>query len=206
MITRSQLARTAAAALLALAIVARADAAPIVSFNPASQDATIGDTVSVDIVVSGLTEALGGFSLFLNFNDNVLAGTGVSFNSTAFPGGCFSLLSPCFSFGGGGSGPLDIYFVAEDDPGTLTTAQTPLLPAFTLATITFDAIDNGLSQLRLADVVLSDVDGFEIDGVQTVIGRVCVGGNCNNNVPEPGLLALFGAGLSALVVRRRARR
>lgn len=195
MMNASKMARiVGAAALIAATVVGRAEAAPIVTVSPASQTVNVGDTVTVDIIVSGLTEAIGGFELFLNFNNGILTGSSFSLNNAPFPGGG---ICPLCGFGGGGVAPLDVYFVSFDDGATLTAAQGANV---TLATLEFTANANGLSPLNLSDVVLSDVDGFVIPS-DVVDGNVCVGGNCR--VPEPGLLALLGAGLGAVAVRRR---
>src|SRR5688572_26970944 len=48
-------------ALVASGFVGRAEAAPIVFVDPTSQDGNIGDSFSVDIIVTGLTDPIGGF-------------------------------------------------------------------------------------------------------------------------------------------------
>ena len=63
---------------------------------------------------------------------------------------------------------------------------------------------NGLSPLKLSDVVLSNWNGDEtLAGVGTRNGEICVGGNCSANVPEPATLLLVGTALGALALRRR---
>ncbi len=193
-------------ALMALAATAWHDdaaAAPVVSVNPTSQDIIVGGVAAVDIVVSGLTEAVGGFSFTLSFNDGIVEG--LSFTND--PGLTMGLdpLDLSFGFGAGGSSPLDIFFVADflEDEASLAAAQGA---SFVLTTITFEGLVNGLSPLTLSDVVLSNWDGTEtlaLAGVRN--GSICVGGNCVTTIPEPAtyaLVALALAGMGAL--RRRA--
>ena len=201
--------------LLGTAFAAPASAA-VISISPASQDALIGDTVVVDILVSGLAagESVGGVSLLLSFDDSVLSGAsytvdpdakmGTADCESSFPGLC----DQSSGFDGGSGSPLELLFLAD----FLTHAELKALQGegFRLATLSFTAIGNGLSNLLLTQVptegrFMSDAEGDELSA-QAENGKVCVGGteNCES-VPEPGLLCLLGAGLSAAAVRRRAR-
>jgi hypothetical protein len=196
--------------LLGTGFAAPASAA-IISISPASQDASISDTVSVDILVSGLAadESVGGVSLLLSFNDSVLAGASYTVDPDAKMGtAACGFCDVSSGFAGGTGSPLELLFLAD----FLTHAELKALQGdeFRLATVSFTAIGNGLSNLLLTQVptegrFLSDADGFELPA-QAINGKVCVGGeeNCKS-VPEPGLLFLLGAGLSAAAVRRRAK-
>ena len=187
------------------AIAVQTEAA-IISISPSSQTVNIGDTVTADIIVSGLAadESVGGVSLELAFNDSILSG----FSYTVDPDDKMGAEDD-FSFGftGGTGSPLDLFFVAEAglDHAALTAMQGA---GFRVASVSFTAIANGLSGLNMSPTgpggaFLSDADGFTIP-TQAVNGSVCVGGNCPA-APEPGLIALLGAGLSAIAVRRKAR-
>ncbi|MBX3645466.1 MAG: PEP-CTERM sorting domain-containing protein [Rubrivivax sp.] len=202
---------TAAAAFLGV----QAQAAPTVSIDPASQTiAAVGGTASVNIVVSGLTDPLGGFGLNLSFNGAILKGLSFTNDPDSKMGGASGLDMSCgFDFGGdpstctptpSGSSPLDLFFVAD---ANLDEAELAALQGdtFVLATITFEGLANGLSPLRLSNVVLSNWNGDEtIAGVGTRNGEICVGGNCNN-VPEPGSMVLVGTAFGALALLRRRR-
>ena len=191
----------ALAAIVAVGIGGTAEAIPIVSVTPSHTDAAVGDTVSIDIVVSGLAagERVGGFSFLLAFDSSILKGTSypVDPDSKMSPG--FEL--PPVGFGAGGASPLETFYVAA--AGADLSGQGT---GFRLATISFSAIAAGLSRLTLINpdgaVVLSDSRGQELPS-ELRSGTVCVGGASACTVPEPGLLALLGAGAAALAIRRR---
>lgn len=192
-----QTCRAAAAAAL-VAAAALAQAVPVVSISPPSQTVPQGP-VSVDIVVSGLTEGVGGFSLTLTFDDNILVGIDFPFG----PGMGPAPLDLSFGFTGGS---LDL-FVAADlaiAPGDLFALQGSGNP-WTLATVNFDAVADGFSGLALSNVVLSNADGSAtIPDVTSRNGSVCVGTAACNPVPEPaGALLTATALLAAFGLRRR---
>ena len=187
------------------AFAAQTEAA-IISVSPATQGGNVGDTITADIIVSGLAagESVGGVSFLLSFNGAVLSGFSYAVDPDDKMG---NELDFSFGFTGGTGSPLDVLFVAEG--GLDHTALKAMQGAgFRVATVSFTAIANGFSGLNLAAAgpsgeFISDADGFPI-GAQAVNGSVCIGGTCPA-APEPGLLALLGAGLSAIAVRRKAR-
>jgi hypothetical protein len=188
------------------AVVAQTEAA-IISVSPVSQGGNIGDSITADIIVSGLAadESVGGVSFLLSFNDSVLSGTSFVIDPDDKMGAELDL---SFGFTGGAGSPLDVFFLADvlldhDDLKALQGA------GFRVATITFQAMANGFSGLVLSATglsgeFLSNADGLTPIPTQAVNGSVCIGGTCPV-APEPGLIALLGAGLSAIAVRRRAR-
>jgi hypothetical protein len=208
--------RILALGLLAGVLLAgQAYASPIVSTSPSTQDATVGDIVSVDIMVSGLgaTEEVGGFSLILSFNSAIL--TGLDFtNDPEIPN---NMGAGALDFSGGFSpGSLDLFYSAEDFPGSTDEAVLQGLQGsgFTLSTVRFTAIGPGLSPLTLSvaapgGTFLTDAVGANLPAT-SANGSVCVGAagtaaNCGGvaAVPEPGTIALIGTGVAALVLRRR---
>ena len=186
----------ALAVLAATVLLSQAQAAPLVSINPATQNINVGDIANIDIVVSGLTDPVGGFSLKLTFSDSIVAGDSY-LNDPDVKMGVLSLdLSQGFS-----GDELELFFVADpaETEASLAGAQGG---SFRLATVSFEGLVNGLSPLRLSDVVLSNWDGTEtLPGVGTRNGEICVGGNCA--IPEPTTLLLVGSALGALAWRRR---
>lgn len=190
----------ALAAILGAGFAVQAEAIPIVSVSPSSTSVAVGDTFSIDILVSGLGagEEVGGYSLFLAFDSSKIKGTGYTDDpdSKMSPGTAF----PPVGFGAGGASPLELFFVA--DAGTDLSTQGG---GFRLARVTFEAIAPGLSRLKLSKIgsFLSDGAGADLPATAQH-GSVCVGDPAGCKVPEPGLLALLGAGLSAFAMRRRS--
>jgi hypothetical protein len=185
---------------------ARAEAA-IISVVPVSQTVALGDPVSVELVVVGLkdNESVGGVSLTLSFNDSILAGASYLVDPDFKMGVALDPFNDFSAgFAGGNGSPLELVFLA--DISLDHTALKALQGAsFTLATVTFDAIANGLSLLTLGDIggeFLSNADGLLTIPTQAANGLVCVGGNCQV-VPEPATFALLALGAGALAIRRR---
>ena len=100
-------------------------AAPTVTFDPASQDISIGQQTSVNIVVSGLTQpadALGGFSLLLNFNNTFLKGLTYEVDPGAKMGAYDANNDFSGTFSGGS---LDLFYIANamEDQDSLAALQ-----------------------------------------------------------------------------------
>jgi hypothetical protein len=192
-------------AVMVGAVGAAQTEAATISISPVAQDANVGDSVFVDILVGGLAadESVGGVSLLLSFNDAILSGV----NYTPDPDDLMGAeVDFSFGFQGGNGSPLDLVFLA--DGGLDHTALKALQgTGFRVARIEFLALANGLSGVNLSvnpqlGIFLSDALGDELP-TTAANGTVCVGGNCT--APEPGLLALFGATFGAAILRRRGR-
>ncbi len=172
-----------------------------VSINPATQTIGTGGTASIDIIVSDLTDPVGGFSLTLTFDDSLLSGD--SFIND--PDGKMGAL-PLDLSGGFSGGSLDLFFVADaaEDEGSLSGLQGG---SFTLARVNFTGLAHGLSPLTLSNLILSNWNGEStLEGVEHVNGEICVGeGGCEKPVPEPGTLALLGLGMLGMGLTRRRR-
>jgi len=161
------------------------------AFTPANQSVALGDPVTFDITISGLTSgaapSLGVYDLDVSFDPGVLA-----FDSVLFGG----LL---------GESTRD---VDDSTPGTLNLFELSLLdeaeldalqPAtFILASLTFNTVSAGSTDLVLSVNSLGDGPGdpLPIDSVGS--GSITV-------VPEPSTLTLTAAAVWGLCLCRRRR-
>jgi hypothetical protein len=212
-----------AATALASAFLSQAEAAPVITVDPANQNVAVGGEASVSIDVSGLTQGVGGIQFDLAFDPTLLTGVSYSIDPAGAMGGPYDAGND-FSGGfgpdiyGNPAGNVDIVYLAEPLPASLADEGT----GFTLATITFEGLADGLSPLTLSNFVLSESDGSTgIGGVTAVNGQICVGssvnGNCNGGGSPPppppsapemdpsgalGALTLLAGGLAAIRGRR----
>lgn len=183
------------AILIGAGSVTQAAALPIVSFAGVPGSWTAGDTVSIDIVVTGLEEATGGVNIDVLFDNTTLAGTGWSFGNVAFINPVDGGNGLDFSLGFAGNS-VNLNWTSFEDPADLFVAQGPFpnLGALVLATLTFDATGDGQGGFAFETVDLSDNLGEGLLPV-CIEGQPCP-------VPEPATFALFGAALAAFGVRR----
>ena len=193
----------ALATMLTVGAFAQAEAS-VISVVPASQNKNVGDVVTADIRVSGLTalETVGAFSFLVSFSDAVL--NDISYTIT----GMGPLPADFSVFGAGSPGN---FFVLADFGISEPALKAIQGSAFTLATLTFNAVAAGVSALDVSNVVLSNFDGTaDLDVTSVIDGRVCVGPNCVQqppNAPEPATLFMLGGGIvAAAAVRSRRRR
>ena len=142
---------TASAAILSLFIALPATAFTI-EFNPASQSLSAGSALVVDLVVSGLvdnaTPSLGTFDLDVSFDSSVLNFSGATFgdqlNLSSL--GDVSAVTP-------GTGTVNLFELSLESANDLDNLQAG---SFTLATLSFNAIAEGTSSLKLTLNALGD--------------------------------------------------
>lgn len=196
---------------------ARVDAASI-TLNPQNSNINVGDPLSVDINVSlGATEAVGGVSLLLSFDQTIITGVSFTRDPDAKMGFALDPVSNDFGsgFNGAGGSPLTLYFLADISLPDFASLNALQGSGFRLATVNFSGIANGFSALHFSvvptqqgSIFLSDALGNRLSATAQD-GGVCVGSRtqaaCNQQtpVPEPATLSLLGAGLAAYAARRR---
>jgi hypothetical protein len=184
----------ALAMLVGAGSVTRAEAIPVVSFSGIPGSWTAGDSFSVEVIVTGLDQATGGVNLDVTFDNTTLMGVAYSFGATAFNTPVDGVNGLDFS-GGFAGNQVNLNWTSFELQAVLTAAQGPFPSGpLVLATVDFDATGTGQGGFSFGTVDLSNNDG-------TALLPVCIEGQpCP--VPEPGTLALFGAALAALGVRR----
>ena len=187
-----------------------ASAAAVVTFSPSSQHVNVGDTVTVDVSISGLgAEILSAFDLNFFYNNAIL---GAAFAS-ADPGGAYQQLGaaygvdPGFLFDVAVLGEWGLQGWALADDATVAANQAD---SFLLAQFTFSADADGVTDFGLGpdpDFERNFV-GLDAATLDVVVGKACIAvgtGSCE--VPEPGSLALLGAALAGSflpgAIRRR---
>jgi hypothetical protein len=189
-----------------LLVAAPASAAIVVSFVPAANHINIGDTVSVQMNISGLdAEILSAFDINMLFDESVLDNNLVTHDiATQWPGG--GEFGPSV-FGAGDTGVIDYAF---DDDDTLAMAQGN---AFTVLTFGFIGAGNGSTFVNLGpnpDFQRNFV-GLRFETLDVTVNGACIAvgtGDCGGGpqIPEPASFGLAALGLLALGAASRARR
>lgn len=184
----------------------------VVTFTPSSQHVNVGDTVSIDVSISGLAaEILSAFDLNFRYNPLIL-GPNLSVDGTsAFAqlGGAFGT-PPIFVFDSLVNGDLGIQASALDPDATLAANQAD---SFLLFHFELTGLTDGVTLFGLG----GDLDfernfvGLDATSLQVDIGSACVavGTGVCLAAPEPSTRALLGLALAAAMAsalrRRRSR-
>jgi general secretion pathway protein D len=155
--------------------------ATVVSIEPASNNISAGDTLSLDIKVTDVTD-LYGFQFDIGFSPSILSATAVT-EGAFLPSGGSTLFIP---------GTIDnvlgtISFTADSLVGPIPGVTGSDM----LASVSFQAVGAGTSAVSLSNIILLDSTLAEIATTSTN-GVVEVQGI--SPVPEPGTLLLLLGG------------
>jgi hypothetical protein len=161
---------------------------------PSDQEVELGSQVSVDIVIDPRGDAfIGAYDFIVNFDDTLLSFASAIFGG-ALGGDSFDSFAGVIDFGAGQVNLSEFSFLF--DLSGLQDRQP-----FILATVLFDTLDIGTSDLYLSDIILGDDFGFPLSA-QPVGGRITII-EPPVSVPEPATWLLLISGLGLLLMRRR---
>lgn len=185
--------RTLLAAALGLLAAFPAQAITL-SVQPANTAAQVGDSFSVDLLISGLdagvAPSLASFDLDLGFDAALLAFQSASFGTGLDVLGLGSVSGTTLS-----AGALNLFEISLDSATDLNDLQGD---SFVLASVTFQALAAGLSNLSLNVNALADADA------NALVASVQDGAVTLAAVPEPATLGLLLPGLWLLSRGRAA--
>jgi hypothetical protein len=162
-------------------------AIPTLSLQPHSSYQAHGDSFSLDVAISDVTD-LFGFQFGLSYDPSVLSLTGISLGSFLGSDGAltFAVGAIIDNTTGRTRRPFSAARVGTSIPGISGSGI--------LATVGFDAINTGSSSLSLLSVILAD------SGASPISADI---ENSRVSVPEPSTILLLSSGFVGLVVFRR---
>ena len=159
-----------------------------------SQTVNVGNTVTLNLQISGLgngvAPSLGVFDIDFGFDPALL-----SFSSALYGSGLDVLGLGSLQAITPGVGTVNLLELSLDSVADLNALQ---LDAFTLVTLSFNALASGFGPFTLTVNSLGDAEGLSIP-VTVEGGSVTI----NAAVPEPATSALVALGLFALWIARR---
>jgi hypothetical protein len=190
---------------LGACVAALPASAAVITFSPSAAHVNVGDTINVDVNISGLgPEILSAFDVDLLFNDAVLSNFAVTHAAIPHMGGIGSSYFDT-NFGAGRTEVMDGSLLLDAD--LLGQAD-----AFTILTFSFQALADGESLLAFGP----DLDfernfvGLNALSLTMDIGSACISvgtGTCEvAPLPEPASLALVGMALAGMLVPLALRR
>lgn len=177
-------------------------------FTPTTQTRNVGDAVSVDVVVSGLSTAaapqiVSTFDLNVNYDAAILGNASVSFASWLGTNYVDSLYDSVIT-----AGIIDFYGISFLSDADLYVLQGG--DSVTLATLQFTALTPGTSTLQFDAITDPGIDvkgliaqKLDFGGSGVINGEVTVVDGGTPAVPEPGTIALVSLGVIGLAFWRR---
>jgi len=189
-------------AILALVMIATwplvSSATPVLSIEPPSQGANVGDSFTLDVSIANVTD-LFAYQFDVAFDPSVLAAQSITEGTFLSSGGDSTVFVP---------GTIDnitgmISFNANSLVGTIAGING----SGVLAQVNFTAIGTGSSPVNLSGVTLLDSAFLDIPA-DVAAGTIQVqsgGGGGGGAVPEPASLWLVALGIGWLGMTRSRR-
>lgn len=174
----------------------------VVRATPSGASFSVGNSFTVAIEVSGLTDSaapsLGVYDINLSFNSAL-----VSLDAVTFGSGLDVLALGSIQSSTPGAGTVNLFELSLDSVSDLNDLQ---LDTFVLATLNFSAVGLGANAFDLVINAFGDAEGNSL-AAGVVGGSVEItDGGTPPSVPEPASLALVMAGVSAAAIAKRRRR
>lgn len=176
--------------------------AALLEIQPGSVFATTGDSISLDVVVSGLgnfgPDSLGAFDVSIGFDPFVFSFTSYTLGGYLGDIGLLEALDVGFGDVGGAVNVAEVSLLSALDLDALQPG------AFTLATLNFDVLDlavGAVTQLSvLPGAVLADANG---DALATRFGAAASIEGVEARIPVAGTLPLLMAALFCWFILQR---
>lgn len=187
----------AAVASLGLLVSATRAEAVSISLLPSSPSVTLGNTISIDIVIAdlgiGVPPTVAAFDLDVSFLASVLSFVSADFGDDLGILG-IETLAPSVNLL---AGPTRVDLALQSLlPNATLDANQP--STFVLATLHFVALAEGESPLAITQAVLANTAGGGIGATRNGASVTVL------PVPEPSIALLLALGLGGLGLRRRA--
>lgn len=172
-------------------------AAGVISFEPTPALGDVGDTIFVDLVWDGSQAGpgyLGDWDVEVMYDESIVAYQGAAFGFGVDSLGCLVC--------GDNSVPgvVSLFEVSFDSVNDLIANQNALGNTFTIATLEFLALADGVTDLVFGDTVFGDENGSLFGGAINpllVDGQICIGPDgCEvATIPTPAILPMLLASL-----------
>lgn len=166
--------------------------AVLLSFQQSSLNVPVGNSFSVDLMISGLEDSVSTFDVNILFDPTQMAFVGYALD--AFLGDATAGEALDLSLGEMGSGIIDLAELSLLTDMELATLQAD---SFRLASLNFFCIAMGTSVIEVDNLDLGLVvgNGLGLDLSTEVGNGVEVNQEGTAPVPEPATMLLFGTGL-----------
>lgn len=196
-------------AVLTLVLAIAPAQAITVTVTP-SQTVEVGDSFDVDLIISELGDfaapSLGGFDITMGYLPPSIAPTAVTFGTVFASGGaafqCDSISDPATCPANPPVGPAAFLRFIDTSLDPLLDSNQP--GSFLLATVTFQALSVGTSQIGASAAILLDSAGQRVIVTRSVGALIDV--TEKTVIPEPSTVVLMLGGVLALGVRRWRRK